>query len=334
MKAIFLSGSEGSLKNVYNPALREKMARELEFADPMTRFSEEDFARRAEELAQVDFIFSTWGMPHLSRETIREKLPNVKAVFYGAGSVQGFAREFLAENRTVVSAWAANAVPVAEFTVSEILLASKGFFQRSQIGSAQEWENRGFGGSFSGNYHTKVGIIGAGMVGKAVIGLLKNYVLDVLVFDPFLPDDAAQRLGVQKTDLETIFRECDVISNHLANNPQTVGMLHYALFSLMKKNACFINTGRGAQVVEADLVRAMREEPARFALLDVTNPEPPLPGSELYRTPNILLSPHIAGSLGREVERMGEYMFEEYRRFVSGEPLRYAVTMQMLATMA
>lgn len=334
MKAIFLSGSEGSLKNVYNPALREKMARELSFADPMTRYSEEDFARRAEELSQVDFIFSTWGMPHLSREIIREKLTNVKAVFYGAGSVQGFAREFLEENRTVVSAWAANAVPVAEFTVSEILLASKGFFQRSQIGSAQEWESRGSGGSFPGNYHTKVGIIGAGMVGKAVIGLLKNYVLDVLVFDPFLPDDAAQRLGVQKTDLETIFRECDVISNHLANNPQTVGMLHYALFSLMKKNACFINTGRGAQVVEADLVRAMREEPARFALLDVTSPEPPLPGSELYRTPNILLSPHIAGSLGREVERMGEYMFEEYRRFVSGEPLRYAVTMQMLATMA
>ena len=102
----------------------------------------------------------------------------------------------------------------------------------------------------------------------------------------------------------------------------------------MKKNATFINTGRGAQIVEADLVRAMREESGRTAVLDVTIDEPPHCESELYALENIFLTPHIAGSAGDEVARMGEYMLEEYRRYISGEQTLYEVTEKMLATMA
>ena len=88
-------------------------------------------------------------------------------------------------------------------------------------------------------------------------------------------------------------------------------MLDYALFSRMPRNATFLNTGRGAQVVEADLVRALREAPDRTAVLDVTFPEPPAADSPLNALPNVFLTPHIAGSKGREVERMGAYMAEE-----------------------
>jgi len=332
--AILISGSANHLRTVYSPMLRQNMEEKLNFLPQLTQFDQAALDSRRDELRTVDYLFSTWGMPRLSREIIREYLPNVKALFYGAGSVQSFAREFLEEGRIVVSAWAANAIPVAEFTVSQIILANKGFFQRSQITSGENWPNRAAGGAFCGNYHTKVGLIGAGMVGRAVISLLKNFVLDVYVCDPFLPNEAAEAMGVKKTSLEWLFSECDVISNHLANNPQTVGMLNYALFSRMKPNACFINTGRGAQVVEADLARAMEEQPNRVALLDVTNPEPPVEGSPFYRLPNIFLSPHIAGSLGDEVQRMGEYMFEEYCRLEKGDALRYSVSLEMLKTMA
>lgn len=273
-------------------------------------------------------------MPHFERSFIAEKMPNLKAVFYGAGSVQGFAREFLEENRIVVSAWGANAIPVAEFTVSQIILATKGYFQRFKHTSTEKWINRRTSCFFPGNYYTKIGIIGAGMVGRAVIKLLKNHLFEIYVFDPFLSEEAAQNLGVKKESLEYIFKECFIISNHLANNNNTKGMLNGKYFSLMKDNATFINTGRGAQVVENDLADALKEKPERIALLDVTDPEPPEEGSILYKLENVYLSPHIAGGIGNEIQRMGECMYNEFCAYSEGNPLTYSVSLQMLETMA
>ena len=236
----------------------------------------------------------------------------------------------------IFSAWGANAVPVAEFTVAQIILANKGFFLSCRRHTSLVGREKGaaYVSALPGNFGAKVGIIGAGMIGKLVIELLLAYKLDILVFDPFLSDSAAEELGVRKASLEEIFSECQVISNHLANVPATVGILRYEHFSLMRENATFINTGRGAQVVEDDLIRALREQPERTALLDVTEPEPPLASSPLYTMENVFLTPHIAGSSGDEVARMGEYMLEEYRRLTQGEACRYEVTEKMLETMA
>ena len=225
-------------------------------------------------------------------------------------------------------------MPVVEFTIAEIILANKGYYQRLRRNSDPEWSNRSSGGYFTGNFGNKVGLIGVGMIGSMVAERLKDYRLEVLAYDPFLPVEKAEQLGVTMAPLKTIFSECTVISNHLANNPQTVGMLNGELFDLMRPNAAFINTGRGAQVVEKDLIKALKDEPARVALLDVTYPEPPAPGSELRRLDNVFLTPHIAGSLGEETARMGEYMYEEFGRYMRGEPAKWEVTMKMLETMA
>ena len=275
-------------------------------------------------------------MPHFTNDEIRNSLPAAEAVFYGAGSVQGFAREFLEEGVAVFSAWAANGVPVAEYTFAQIILAATGFFGRLHIpGSGNAWPNKPDSVGYPGNYEIKVGIIGAGMIGKMVIERLHTLEkTEILVFDPFLPEEKAKELGVVKCDLATLFAQCDVISNHLANNPQTVGMLNAALFDTMKPHATFINTGRGAQVVEADMIKALQDVPTRCAVLDVTFPEPPVADSPLYTMPNVYLTPHIAGSLGNDVHRMAEYMYDEYRAFDAGESTKYHVTMEMLETMA
>ena len=334
MKAMFMSANASSLNSVYTAHVRDKLSNHVEFLEPMNSFKQEDLKKHADDLKTVDFIFSTWGMPRFERAFIAGSMPKLKVLFYGAGSVQSFAREFLEENRIVVSAWGANAVPVAEFTVSQIILATKGYFQKFKHTSTDKWDNRKKTGYFPGNYNTKVGIIGAGMVGSAVIKLLKSYTMDIYVYDPFLSDDAASVLGVKKVHLEYIFAECFVISNHLANNNQTKGILNGKLFSLMQENAVFINTGRGAQVVEKDLSDAMREKPNRIALLDVTEPEPPQEGSELYKLENVFLSPHIAGGIGAEVQRMGEYMYDEFCAYLDNRSLSYAVSLNMLETMA
>ncbi|MBO7405303.1 MAG: hydroxyacid dehydrogenase [Clostridia bacterium] len=335
MKNALFFGDAGRIGYVYSDEVIARLHGALCFETDAV-IAKRDMEAYRDVLSRADYLFTTWGMPHFEKEEIREYLPNLKAVFYGAGSVQHFAREFLEEGIAVFSAWAANGVPVAEYTFAEIILAAKGFYQRlHRQADGSAWPNRGVGVDFPGSYEIKVGIVGAGMIGKMVIEKLHTLgKVTILVFDPFLPDEKAAELGVTKTDLETLFSSCDVISNHLANNPQTVGMLDGHLFSRMKPHAAFINTGRGAQVVEDDLIAALRDVPTRAAVLDVTWPEPPAESSPLYTLPNVFLTPHIAGSLGNEVHRMAEYMFEEWEAFDAGLPTRYSVTLKMLETMA
>lgn len=325
MERLFLTNSKGMIKNVYTS---EQIG-----SFPILSFDELEANR--DLVKDTRFIFSTWGMPSMTEAQIDYYFPALEVVFYGAGSVQGFARSFLNKNIRVFSAWAANAVPVAEFAVSQIILANKGYFQLHRRYSQSHRESVEYANTFPGNYGVQVGLLGAGMIGKYVIGLLKPYNVKIKVFDPFLSDEKAKELGVEKTTLEDIFANCQTISNHLANNAQTKGMLDYRLFSLMKKNATFINTGRGAQVVAQDLMRALKECPERTALLDVTDPTEPLaPDSEYWNYDNIYLTPHRAGSATDEIRRMGVYMFEEYERLINSKPVRYEVTLDMLATMS
>ena len=333
-KAVFL-GKKSSFDYVYSKETLKKMFAEINFPYGERVFVREELDET--DMKDIDFVFSTWGMLPLSEEEIERYLPSLKCVFYAAGSVQYFARPFLSKGVRVFSAWAANAIPVSEYTYAQITLANIGYYRRLHLpASGPSWSNRWASEGFGGNYETTVGIIGAGMIGSRVARLIRDNMekVRVLVFDPFLPEDRVQELRVTRCDLPTLFAQSDVITNHLANNPRTVGMLNGEMFKLMKPYATFINTGRGAQTVESDLIEALKEVPTRTAILDVTLPEPPKPDSEFYTLPNVFLSPHIAGSMGNEVHRMAEYMLDECRLYESGKPSRYEVTLKMLETMA
>ena len=295
-----------------------------------TIISAQNFAEHQAHLRELEVVFSTWGMPNLTAEQIAA-LPNLRAVFYAAGSVQGFARPLLEHGIRVVSAWAANAVPVAEFTLAQILLAGKGYFRNTREFHALQ-SNRAFQGR--GNFGETVALLGCGQIGRALVGLLRPFPLNVIVFDPFLSDADAAMLDVAKVTLEEAFAQGSVVSNHLANLPETVGMLNGILFARMRENATFINTGRGATVAEGEMIQVLQARPDLTALLDVTLPEPPEAGSLLYTLPNVQLTTHIAGSIGDEVVRMADYMLAEFQAWERGERLRYEVTMEMLAMMA
>lgn len=333
MKSIFLNEQEENVRRVYAPESICWLTKHAGLSDVV--YTKSMIEEQAGQWAEVRYIFSTWGMPAFTEEEIPKYFPGLEAVFYGAGSVQAFARPFLNCGVKVFSAWAANGVPVAEYTVAQIVLANKGFFRSSRFCNIQErTEARERHVSYPGNYDVQIGIIGAGMIGKMVIERLKAYDFTVKVFDPFLPDEKAAELGVKKCALEELFASCQVVSNHLANNEQTRGMLKYPLFASMPENGTFLNTGRGAQVVEEDLVRALTERSDLTALLDVTYPEPPEDGHPFYQLSNCILTPHIAGSSGNEVRRMAVYMIEEFERYQKNEPCRYEVNHKMLETMA
>ena len=334
-KAVFLNEAPGtSVGRVYPEDLKAAISQRTDLHPVIIGRHNFLDAEIAPVLREAEIAFSTWGMPSFSEEEIAGSMPNLKAVLYGAGTVQAFARPFLNRGILVASAWVANGVPVSQFTLAQILLANKGYFQSMAMAKDDRHAAGTFSSSFPGNYRVKVGLLGIGAIGTMVAELLKPFHFEVLAFDPFLSDEKAALLQVRKTDLDEVFSTCQTISNHLANLPATVGILHAKHFNAMLPDATFINTGRGAQVVEADLADALKAVPTRTAVLDVTYPEPMLPDNPLFNLPNVFLTPHIAGSSGLEVIRMGEWMVEEFDRLERGEALKYEVTMKMLDTMA
>jgi len=280
-------------------------------------------------LSSADYILGTWGMPMLDEQFL-EAAPNLRGVFYAAGSVKGFATEAsYARGITISSAWAANGIPVAEYTLATILLSLKQFWAHSrQSRERQKTLN------ISGGYGSTVGIVSLGAIGRYLVDLLKKFDLRVIAYDPYLSKEDAALMGVESVSLETVFEQSDVVSLHTPWLPETEGMIHAGLISRMKQGATLINTSRGAIVNETDLCMVLQSRVDLTAILDVTYPEPPLKDSPLYDCPNIIITPHIAGSMGGEVARMGNWMVDELFRAINGRPLQHAVSLEMLAKMA
>lgn len=333
MRSLFLCENTRDIERVYAPQTIELLQNEAGLEREV--YSKALLQENADSFGDVHCLFSTWGMPSLRAEEIERFFPSLQAVFYAAGSVQYFAKPFLDRGVRIFSAQKANAVPVADYTTAQILLANKGFFRTSSVMKTEGYSAAAREGAhYPGNYDTGIGILGAGAIGSLVIERLKALSLEVLVFDPFLPDERAALWGVRKTSLAEIFSSCRVISNHLANNAETRGLLDRRLFESTLPYTTFLNTGRGAQVVEQDLIDVLLVRPDLVAILDVTDPEPPVRGSLLYTLPNCLLTPHIAGSIGREVRRMSAFVLEEYRLFAAKQPCRGEITREMLEILA
>ncbi len=333
MKAVFLCELKDAMMRVFDESVVAKIRTLAELDE--TIYSKSDVLASPGKFADTEIVFSTWGMPVFSEKEIEDFLPNLKCIFYGAGTVQEFARPFLNRGVKVFSAWAANAVPVAEVTVAEIILAGKNIFTQTRLMEEKRIDEANkLKATSVGNYRHKVGIIGCGMIGTLVAKMLSVYSLDVCVFDPFLSEERAKELNVTRLSLDELFESCLVVSNHLADNADTRGMIKYSHFVSMPKYGTFINTGRGAQVVEEELIKALADRPDLTAVLDVTYKEPPELSSQLYTLPNCFLTPHIAGSQGKEVVRMAEYMAVEFEKYLGGEASPYEVTLKMLETMA
>ena len=334
MKAIFLANYKGNIDYVYAQENIDRVASLCDIEKDKV-YTEEEILADPTPFKDVEYIFSTWSMPGGGQIKLIDYLPNVKAVFYAAGSVRYFANEYFEKGVRIFSAYAANAIPVAEFTVGQILLANKGFFQSSVLAKAGQHDKAGeISRARVGNYGANVGIIGAGMIGRKVIELLKPYKLNILVYDIFMTEEQAKAMGVKKCSLEEIFSTCHVVSNHLANVPATQGVLKKEHFESMMQYATFINTGRGAQVCEDDMADVLEAREDLCALLDVTIQEPPVEGSKLYTLSNVFLSPHIAGSQGWEVRRMAELVIDEFEHYLNGEPTPYEITPTKLEKMA
>ncbi|WAH44632.1 hydroxyacid dehydrogenase [Alicyclobacillus fastidiosus] len=285
-------------------------------------------------LRNAEVIFSGWGGPNLNEEFL-QAAPDLKAFFYAAGSMKGIVTDACWQrNITFTSAYAANAVPVAEYTLSQILFSLKyGWHSALSIKQTKLFKKPPLPPA-PGALGSTIGIISLGMVGRRVCKLLENFQVKVIAYDPFISERQASSLNVELCSLEDIFRLSDVVSLHTPWLKETEGMITGAHFEMMKPYATFINTARGAVVRENELIEVLKRRSDMIAILDVTYPEPPVSDSQLYSLPNVILTPHIAGSQGNECGRMGAYMLEELERYLEGRPLKWQVTKNNFSLMA
>ena len=331
MKIALLSNEKHHLKRVYT---EESVKNIGQYGEVSSFLNGKELLADVEYSSEVEVIFTTWGMPAFTVEQIKKSLPKLKIVLYGAGSVQHFAKPFLDCGVRVSCAAMANAIPVAEYTFAQMMLATKGMFQASKKYKRNMAGARAHIDCCAGNYNSKIGIVGVGAIGSMLAEKLKATECEVLAYDPFITKDRAAEINVKLVDLKTLFSECDVISNHLANKAELNDIFNYDLFKLMKPNATFINTGRGMQVNESHLAKALRKCKKRTALIDVIKKEGTPFLSPLFWRKNAIMTPHIAGSTGGEVVRMGDYMIDEMKLFLKGEALKHEVTIAMLERMA
>lgn len=285
-------------------------------------------------LGDVEVLFTGWDAPRLDRELL-ERMPRLRVVLYGAGSIRPIASDALWERGIeVASAAALNAKPVVEFTLGAILLSFKRAWHHARLVREDRTYEPLRTLPIATGWGATIGLVSLGLIGQRVAEQLASYDVRVLAYDPLVSAERFADLGAKPVTLPEIFRDSDIISLHTPLLPETTGLIDASLFKRMRHGATLINTARGGLIREADLIATLQARPDVQAILDVTEPEPPARESPLYDLPNVFLTPHIAGSLGVECRRMGRAMVEEFHRYARGEPLQHRVTREQLARMA
>ena len=284
-------------------------------------------------LKEVEFIFGGWDMPVLNRDFL-ETAPKLRGVFYSAGTVKPYVTDALWEREIVLTnAHKANAVPVAEYCAASIIFSLKlGWRHLRELREEKHWVRETT--DVPGCYDATVGLISLGAIGFKTLELLKPFQIKPLIYSTSMAPEMADEWGAELVSLDEIFERSDVVSLHTPSLPSTKGMIRGDHFRKMRRNATFINTARGAVVNQDEMIEAMRERSDLTALLDVVDPEPPEVGAEIFGVKNIHITPHIAGSMGREGHRLGQTAIDECKRFIAGEDLLHQVHQSDLARMA
>lgn len=330
MMESLLIGGNGFIEKVFPPETLDQIRRNSRLHEPFLDAS--NVTSHRDTLAEVEIIFGTWGMPVLNRDFLN-LAPKLRAVFYAAGTVKTFVTDDTWKRGvTICSAWRANALPVAEFTLGAILLSLKNVWAyHRNLRASRDWDEKI---PTSGGYHGTIGLVSLGAVGMRVAELLAGFEVEVLAYDPVVDRSRIKNKAVKLVGLEELFERSDVVSVHSPWLKETEGLITGNLMRRMKPFSTLINTSRGAVLDENQLIEVLRERSDLTAFLDVTHDEPPNRKSPLFELPNVLLTPHISGSMDGECQRMGKFMLGEYMRFLRKEPLEHEITAGMLYSMA
>jgi len=226
----------------------------------------------------------------------------------------------------------ASSQPVAEWDLAMMILCLRntGTVFRKMVAGEEQWAHtyneEGVNGELTGK---RVGLVGCGHVGQRLIELLAPFRVDLLVHDPYLPEEVAQRLGIVRAGLDEVIRHAQILVIQVPHTPKTEGIIGARELSLLQRGGILINCSRGKVLDQTALIKRL-EAGEIVAGLDVFDPEPLPKDHVLRRLPNVFATPHIAWCAPHAFPRYFGSMAEEFIRFFSGQPLRYELTRRMV----
>jgi len=327
IKYVFSDETLERLKNLFD----------VTFNDLGREYTSEELASR---IKGFDGLITGWGSPPLTEEVF-ENADRLMIIAHSAGSVKArlLSREviekyILPRDICVCNAPKAIAYNVAEVTLGLMIIAGHRLFDHAlNIRERLIWRDPSIPREVKTINGSVIGIVGASTVGREVIRLLKPFDCKVIVYDPYLSDEEAQRLSVEKTSLEDLFKESDFVTVHAPLTEETIHMIGRKHFSLLRDGAVFINTSRGRVIDQEALIEECRTGRILVAL-DVTDPEPLPEDSPLRRLKNVIVTPHVAGNGVYGAKKIGEMTLQALEDFFAGREVKNRVDFKRYSMLA
>ena len=292
-------------------------------------------AELGRRLGEVDGLVLCHGCPTIDGALL-DQAPRLRII----GELEG---DRFASRIEVEAAWArqirtvdttnGSSYPVSEWALALILIALRNagsHFRRMIAGQTHHppHDDPGFiHGDLTGK---RVGLIGCGHIGRRLIKFLRPFEVEIWVCDPYLPREMADAVGFLQTSLDKVMSECAAVVCLAPLTPGTRRMIGQRELDLIRPGAVLVNVSRGA-IIDPDALIARLKRGDIVAGLDVFDPEPVPPDSEILQLPNVFLSPHIAGVTAQSYPRFFKLMVDELDRFFHGHQTLFDLTSRTLA---
>ena len=222
----------------------------------------------------------------------------------------------------------ANAIAVAEHTLGLMLSLARFIPKADHTTRAGKWEKKSLQGTeLRGK---TLGIVGLGRVGVEVARRAKAFGMKVLAYDPFVSQQLARDLDIELAALDSLYAASDYLSLHVGLTPQTNGMINAASIAKMKKGVRLVNCARGELIEDAALLAALNSGYVAGAALDVFIQEPPKE-NPLLTAPNVIATPHIAGSTNEAQELVGVQIALQVKEYLKRGVIQNAVNVPSLS---
>ncbi len=282
----------------------------------------------AEEKKIAKLLQGAAGMllrPGYITPTLLDLLPDLKIIaMHGVGVDQIDVEACTERGVLVTNAPGANADSVAELTLGLMIGIARQVPQSAwRVHNEKVWgEARHTGSELRGK---TLGLVAVGQIGRRVAHLCKAFGMKVCGYDPGLTAKDIRAQGVRPVKLDALLAGSDYVSLHAPLTPATHHLIDRKAIAKMKKGAILINAARGPLVDENALARALKSGRLGGAALDVLEGEPPDPKSPIFDAPNILLTPHMAGSTDECLDRIAGTAAMDIGRFLQSKRPKYRV---------
>jgi D-3-phosphoglycerate dehydrogenase len=252
--------------------------------------------------------------------SLLDRLPDLKVIaVHGAGVDPVDVAACTERGVLVTNTPGANADAVTEITFGLMLALLRRIPEAAHKAKAEKaWDSaRHTGGELKGRV---LGLIGLGQIGQRVARIADAFGMGVIAHDPALSEEEITRRGAEPMSFDGVLASADILSLHAPAIPATRHMINADAIAKMKPSAMIVNCARGSLIDEAALSQALVEGRLGGAALDVLEGEPPDPNSPIYGAPNLIVTPHMAGSTEECLRTIAGTAGTDMVRVLSGQP--------------